>query len=299
MTRKLKNTLILLATFILIAGIGAVYSYIVQKNKIHKASKQLEEFQKTEYDTKALNATLQEMIKKASSLDSILAKRKYNIPKLINQTKFYDFVNRIAVNFSELTHVNIEYADRKMEKGFKCFNYNVNGVGEYNDVYRLIYAIEQSKELKKIQTGKVSSNITVDENGTPHYTVDFKLLVSVFFADDDRFASVAEFVENDLECGHLYDVFYPLIRNELPPNREGLLDLQGARLLALIPDGAFIADNKGNTFMLWEGDEVYLGYLTKINYETNTVAFVLNKGGIIEKVQLQLEKEEKAREKKK
>ena len=52
-------------------------------------------------------------------------------------------------------------------------------------------------------------------------------------------------------------------------------------------------------YMLWEGDEVYLGYLTKINYENNTVAFVLNKGGIIEKVQLQLEKEEKAREKKK
>jgi len=62
-------------------------------------------------------------------------------------------------------------------------------------------------------------------------------------------------------------------------------------LLALIPEGAFIADIKGNTYLLWEGQQVYLGYLTKIDYDHNTVSFILNKGGIIEKVDLSLEKE--------
>jgi hypothetical protein len=67
--------------------------------------------------------------------------------------------------------------------------------------------------------------------------------------------------------------------------------VQGANLLALIPEGAFIADSKGNTYLLWEGQQVYLGYLTKIDYDHNMVSFILNKGGIIEKIDLSLEKE--------
>lgn len=34
-----------------------------------------------------------------------------------------------------------------------------------------------------------------------------------------------------------------------------------------------------------------MGYLTKIDYDNNKVNFIINKGGIIEKVSLSLEKE--------
>jgi hypothetical protein len=160
----------------------------------------------------------------------------------------------------------------------------------------MIYAIEQSKELKKIQIGALSTNISVDSEGEPHYLVNFNFVVNVYFANDDRFTT-AKFVENKLIPGQIYDIFYPLIRNELQPNKEGLLEVDGARLLALVPDGAFIADAKGNTYMLWEGDQVYLGYLTKIDYDKNNVTFILNKGGIIEKINLELQKEENQKRK--
>ena len=100
-----------------------------------------------------------------------------------------------------------------------------------------------------------------------------------------------EFVENDLRTGPIYDAFYPLIRNEIPPNIDGLLDVQGSKLLALIPEGAFIADTHGDTYLIWEGEQVYLGYLTQIDYEENAVSFILNKGGIIEKITLELDRE--------
>ena len=90
----------------------------------------------------------------------------------------------------------------------------------------------------------------------------------------------------------MYDAFYPLLRNEIPLNTEGLLDIQGAKLLALVPEGAFLADATGSTFLLWEGEPVYLGYLTSIDYKNNKVKFIINRGGVIEKVELFLEKEE-------
>jgi hypothetical protein len=41
-----------------------------------------------------------------------------------------------------------------------------------------------------------------------------------------------------------------------------------------------------------------LGYLTKIDYTTNEVKFVLNKGGVIEKVTLNLEQNLQEKDKK-
>jgi hypothetical protein len=90
----------------------------------------------------------------------------------------------------------------------------------------------------------------------------------------------------------LYDAFYPLLRNDIPANTDGLLDVQGAKLLALVPEGAFLSDASGGTFLLWEGEPVYLGYLTSIDYKNNKVKFIINRGGVIEKVELYLEKEE-------
>jgi hypothetical protein len=128
-----------------------------------------------------------------------------------------------------------------------------------------------------------------DDEGIPLFLVSFDMTAQVYYSSDSRFAAVAT-LENNLAAGPLYDAFYPLIRNEIPPNVDNLLDVQGAKLLALIPEGAFVADTKGNTYLVWEGEQVYLGYLTKIDYDNNTVSFILNKGGIIEKVTLELDK---------
>jgi hypothetical protein len=184
--------------------------------------------------------------------------------------------------------VNVEYVRQAPDKEFFFHEYKLTGGGNYNDVYKMIYAIEQSKELKKI--GKLTfTNLVKTDDEIPLFLVNFELITQVYYSSDNRFAP-AEFVENNLYTGPIYDAFYPLIRNEIPPNVDNLLDVQGARLLALIPEGAFVADNKGNTYLVWEGEQVYLGYLTKIDYDNNTVSFILNKGGIIEQVTLQLDR---------
>jgi hypothetical protein len=179
----------------------------------------------------------------------------------------------------------------KRDKEFFVYEYKITGGGYFNDVYKLIYAIEQSKELKKVTYLSLGNLIRTDTEGLPLFLVSFEMNAQVYYSSDNRFAP-ADFVENNLSTGPIYDAFYPLIRNEIPPNLDELLDVQGAKLLALIPEGAFIADTKGNTFLVWEGEQVYLGYLTMIDYNSSTVNFILNKGGIIEKVTLDLDRAE-------
>ncbi|MBU1099058.1 MAG: hypothetical protein KKA84_01545 [Bacteroidetes bacterium] len=288
MSGKVKNTIILFIILLIIGIGGAVYTYVLQKGKIDEREKKIEDLMMYQMDTEALIEQLTVLKKRVVELDSILALRKYNIPQNLSQSSFYDFVNKVTFSFSPNSFVNIEYDRLDNLTDFSYYVFRLSGTAEFNDIYKLIYAIEQSKELKKIIDASMNNFVKVDDDRTPHYLVTFNLTAAIYFSVHDRFAS-AEFVENRLIPNPVYDIFYPLIRNEIPPNTDNLLDVQDASLLALIPDGAFLADPEGNTFLLWEGDRVYLGYLTEIDYEKNSVEFILNKGGIIEKISLTLE----------
>ena len=290
MNRKLKNTLGLIGLMILILVAGGIYIFVFQRGKVNDKNNKLTELEKTTKDTVDLNLQLKKLEKRAASMDSILAARKFNIPQNLSSIKFYNFVNLVSAGFSPNTQIDVEFIEQKKDKEFFYFDYKLTGNGPYNDVYKLIYSIEQSKELKKIKSVILTNQIATNKEGVPSFVVNFAFNVAVYFSTDNRFATTT-FVENNLFTALKYDAFYPLIRTSIPPNVDELLDVQGAKLLALIPEGAFLADTKGNTYLLWEGEQVYLGYLTKIDYEHSTVGFILNKGGIIERVELGLDKE--------
>lgn len=290
MNTKLKNTLIILVIIILISAMGIVFTFVIQRGKIKDREKQIKDLTAFQLDTETLQEKLLQLKRKVAQLDSILATRKYILPAHITQSKFFDFVTQTSYSFSSYSYVNIEYIDIKSMKNYYEYGYSVSGVAEYNDFNKLLYSIEQSKAIKKVSLVDLSNNVKLDEESMPHYLVNYKLKVAVLYSDDPK-VSVAEYKENSLTPNPLYNSFYPLIRSEIPPNKDRLLDVQNAKLLALIPDGAFLSDSQSNTYLLWEGDKVYLGYITKIDYEKNQVQFILNKGGIIEKLTLDLEKE--------
>lgn len=288
MNRKLISTLMLAVIFVLIAIGGSAYTYYYQGGIIEKNQKELKDLQINSLDTEELNYELNELKHKVDALDSILAARKYIIPQNIPQSNFFKFINNISSNFSDNSFVNLEYVGDGEGDNFPSYLYTMKGTSEFNDLFKLIYAVEQSKELKKIVKRNLNNFVEVDEDGYPHYLVSYDMQVKVFYADNDLYAS-SQYNENEIESSAVYNIFYPLIREEIPPNNNGLLDVQSATLLALIPDGAYLSDASGKTHLLWEGDEVYLGYLTKIDYIQSEVKFILNKGGIIEKVALKLD----------
>ena len=85
------------------------------------------------------------------------------------------------------------------------------------------------------------------------------MVVDVYFSTDNRFAS-SDIKENELTARPIYDIFYPLIRNEIPPNIDNLLDVQGARLLALIPEGHF--------FQMQKETHIFCGKVNRFTWDT-------------------------------
>jgi len=290
MNKKLRSTLALLGLLLLIVLVVGTYIFMFQRSDLNEKNEKLKELNANSYDPVELADRYDKLKVRSAILDSVLQSRKFNIPKDLSSIKFYNFMNNVVSNFSEHTEINIEFLKREQAKEFFFYEYKLTGSGFYNELFQLIYSIEQSKELKKIINLTMGNMIKTDEEGMPLFLVSFEMNTQVYFSNDNRFAPEV-FVENNLGTGPIYDAFYPLIRNEIPPNIDELLDVQGSKLLALIPEGAFIADTHGNTYLIWEGEQVYLGYLTEIDYEENTVSFILNKGGIIEKITLELDRE--------
>jgi len=290
MNKKLRSTFGIVGLLLLILVTGGIYIFMFQNSSIAEKKDKLAELEANSYDPVELAERYATLKKRSAILDSVLSSRTFNIPKDLSSIKFYNFVNNVLSNFSDNTQVNIEFVKRERDKEFFVYEYKITGSGFFNEVYKLIYSIERSKELKKIVTADFGNLIKTDDEGIPKFLINFEMVVQVYFSNDSRFAP-EKFVENDLSTRPLYDAFYPLIRNEIPPNVDQLLDVQAAKLLALIPEGAFVADTHGNTYLVWEGEQVYLGYLTKIDYEANSASFILNKGGIIERVNLELERQ--------
>lgn len=281
MNRKSRSLVVLIIIFFLVITTGGIYIWSFQKKALDKREQELQKLRANYSSLDALQKELTRTTNRAAIVDSVLFSGKFTIPQNITQSKFYDFIDKYSRDYSIYTFTNTQYLSENLDNGFKYFKYKVFGVGGFNNVYKLIYAIEHSKELKKIESGEISSNTAVDDKGIPHYLVKFDVIVRVYFSSSDQYAAV-NYSENDLTPFTLYEAFYPLIRNKIRPNVNNLPDIQDATLISLVPQGAFVTDSKGETLLLKKGDPVYLGYLTDIDYENETVTFVLNKGGILE-----------------
>ncbi len=281
MKKRNKSLIILIVMFFLITLTGAIYTLGFQQKDLDIKDKKLDQLRANFSSLEALKFQLKKAEEKVAVVDSLLFSGRFTIPQNIKQSNFFNFIDSYSGDYSVYTFTNTEYVSQGSENGFNYYIYKVSGNNSFDNVYGLVYAIEHSKELKKIMSANVSGTTTVDSKTVPHYLVKFDMQVKVYFSSSDRYAEV-NYKENNLGTPQLYDAYFPLVRNEIRPNVNNLPDIQDATLISLVPQGAYIIDSNGNTLLMKKGDSVYLGYLDDIDYENETVTFVLNKGGIIE-----------------
>lgn len=292
MKRKNKTLIILIAVLVVLSAAGGTYSWVIQGKEFKAKEAQLLALRADYAKIQALDFQLKELESKAGLVDSLMFTGAFTLPRNLLQSDFYRFIDSYSGDHEIYTFTNTEYLSRGVENGFHYYMYKVSGNGTFDDVYGLIYAIEHSRELKKIQSADVGSLTSVESKGAARYLVRFNLEVRVYFSESDQYAALTR-KENNLSVGSMHNAFYPLVRTTIKSNTSNLPDVQKATLISLVPQGAFITDSKGNTMLFQKGDLVYLGYLADIDYQRGTVTFILNKGGILEELILELGKKQK------
>ena len=147
-----------------------------------------------------------------------------------------------------------------------------------------MYYLENGPYIYKV---KGLSLRGVESGSTTALAMPFEVEIWAYFATVDELPSIQRTL-SDVSSPRIGNPFKPIIKRSLPANTRGLIEVERAALRAIVPGKAIIADHKGNIHAIREGDEVYLGYLTRINPELGTCEFSLNKGGSARRFTLKL-----------
>lgn len=287
MSYKIRNSIVLGALLLLILGVG---TYIRAFNLPKQA-------RRVETQIKKIDEELQNtpnLVNQFNDLSAILTDtqkrwegRNKDIPPVDVTSQTYAYFSRI-IDLSGYVKLDMIYNGTQQMGNYGYNAYTLKGEAPFENLYRFIWYLENDRKLFKIITVNlrgVESAPTAEEESKVLTTFD--MLVHAYFSSVSELSnSMGEraLTPNGLNV----DPFTPVIASALPPNTQALVEIERADLKAVIPGKAFVLDQGNEIRTLREGDEVYLGYVTKLDSESGRLEATLNKGGIIQKVELKI-----------
>lgn len=285
MSYALRNSLILLVVLLLFVGAGWSYIYFVQEPQIEELQQQVD----------AKTSELREKQQIANRYSTVLEQFENatffieNFDKTLytdsNEDRVFDFMNNLNTGNS-YTDFAFAFSDSTAQDQYGIMSMNISGEGFYRYLINFIRKMEYSKPLNKI------SNLDI----TPINDLENYGRVSYSFTLNSYYDRATEFGSPTMDVvsptySSLHNPFFPLIR-DVEPNEENLTDIEQSELIALSSNRAFLLDQTGELQKIRLGGNVYLGSLTNINLSEGTATFQLNKGGIIERITLEVNNEE-------
>ncbi len=285
MNARVRNTLIvgLVGGVLLGAGTWGVRIYLPGRAALAQADLHLAEETLDEYRDMA--ARIDEMRERRDRTRDKWARRPHRIPPVSAAHDVFGAITHIAESRCHALPYSYAFLRRDIEGDAEYVVLQLRGAGPFIDVYRFVWELEHAREIYSVDRVRLR---WLDAGPTEAGSLGFELDIRAYTGGDGEKAELIA-ARSEPEFPWLsYNPFSPLVREALPPNTEDLVEIEKSVLRALTPTFAFVEDQHGELVTLKEGDEVYLGYLTRINSAGNTARFTLNKGGLIESLDLEL-----------
>jgi len=283
----IRNTLVLGTILLLVVLIGGYYRGIYQvskEKKIDQETRAVEaELQRTALLIEQLNVTSKEV----NDIVARWTRRAKDIPEVDYSSGTYAYLNRI-IDWSGFLKLDMVYLGSTQMRDYGYNTYSLKGEALFQNFYRFLWYIENGRRLYKVRSISLRGiEVREKEDVETQYLVAFDMELRAYYTSLKGLAT-AENAPTVVPAFLSFNPFIPLITTEIPPNTRDLVEVDRSELRAVIPGKAFVADQKGRIVTLEEGDEVYLGYVTRIDPEKGAVEFMLNKGGIIERAELRI-----------
>lgn len=296
MPYKMRNHLILgsiTAAILLFGGYLALWSYPkkidAKKTELFQVHQKMKQYEGIENEYARLDSMIREKRQRLTTMD-----KQFTSEETFAQT--YDYLNSILSRIGFL-EFNMNFV-RKEDHGKFGYNvYSIRGEGPFPRIFQFIYYAEKGPRMYRVNRLTFNSTErTAPNSRSTALVVVFTMEVWSYFAKLDSLPAVTKQLA-DLSAPQVSNPFQPaMVRtaavsaaaaSALPPNTEKLVEAERAELKAVMAGKALVEYN-GQVYVMKEGDRVYLGQLTHIDPDKNEVVFTLNKGGVPEKVTLQL-----------
>lgn len=287
MSYKLRNSIVLGVLFLLIIGIGTYIRAFNLPKKVKAIQKQIALIDEELQNTPNLVNQFNDLSTLLTETQKRWENRNKDIPPVDVTSQSYAYFSRL-IDLSGEIKLDMLFQGTQTRPNYGFNVYNLRGEAPFENLYRFMWYLENDRKLYKIQTLNLKGvEVAPTEKEEGKIMVTFTMVVNAFFSSVAELSS--SLGERSLTPNGLnVDPFAPVISSGIPPNTRELVEVERSDLKAVIPGKAFVLDQGNVIRTLREGDEVYLGYVTKIDPEGGRLEATLNKGGIIEKVELKI-----------
>lgn len=303
MKSALTVTLLLLLTAILV-GAGSYYATDVRQEGAltrMKESRRVAELQNAlAEDLLVREAASSELAGEA--LTKWRSRYKY-IPTTLNTADMVEYLE--SLTRSGFEQFDLFLASQTQQQDFSTYQFKVSGTAYYKDFYHLVWHLENNREFYRIYNLKANHVNVFKKNRATD--VDRRLDMVAFQFDLDAYYAGIDGISAPQDSLRPVPLallqahappdqsFTPLVRTDLPPNADQLLDVENAKLISIIGNQAIFEDQYGRHVML-EGDRIYLGSIVLIDPINSFVRVTLNKGDRTETVNIRLGTDEPYRQ---
>jgi hypothetical protein len=289
MSHALRNTLTLALILTLTSALGIYWTAWHQVSQLEALADQHDTL-KTELDALYAVTSLHESAQAA--VDSLHARwtgRTQIVPVTDTPTLTIAYLDQLQQLAGGTLSFDLLHLGHKAEEGFATNRYALTGEAPFRDLYAFTRLLEYGRLFYTLDGMEIEYQ--EPEHGILNVQdrwVHFRLLFRSYCAPPTRHEEV-RIPENKPLASDLPNPFRPQITRSLPANTQELFDIADARLQALTGRTAYITDRNGKMSTLATGDRVYLGRLDLIDIANNKVEFLLNKGGIWQRVSLAMD----------
>lgn len=313
MSNLLQNMLILSFCWIVAVGGGVYTTFFVQPDEMERLEKAEQVARMKQAELASLVAEMSESENRANDVVTRWNTRYKVVPRMLGSEEVIRFLNdNSGEGFSPF---NITFQGLTSSKDFNRYDFSIQGRGQYDALYKLIWSIENNRTLYRVKDLQLNHfDLLTDDPNTGQKRLDvvvsfsFQLSAffggavglsasdstdgaprSLFFSDSDMDTSlppVPDWVLPSQTAG--MNPFHPLILENIPPNTYQHVDIEQAELLTIVGTEAVLRWND-KEYRMGIGDPVYLGQLISVDPREGRVVASLNKGGILDRVELTMD----------
>ena len=291
---------VLIALLVLVVGaVGYYQTQVAQPAELERIAEAKEVHLLNQAAEERLFAQVSASSEQAAALERKWKGRYKYIPKAMETPDVIHYLESLSASGFEQFSVSLR--SRGSTPDFSYYVFDIKGTAYYPSLYQFIWKLENNPNFYQISN--LSINYT-DVFKTNEETGEQRRLEMVNFSMEMKafFAGVEGLSAPDSDPPEIpgvlfparyppHNSFYPIVRQELPPNDELLVDIEQAELVSIVGDRAILQDRRGQ-FVLHEGDRVYLGTITEIDPVDIVVRATLNKSGVREVVEKRIQVDE-------
>lgn len=286
MSYAIRNTIILLITFLVFAGASFAFLRFVQQAEIDSLTTELASLEQDYTEKQGIRDEYPSLLDRYNLARDIVLGYDKILYEENNPDDVYDYLSEINDGNLELFY-DFVFEDSSSQNQYGIINTSIAGTSLYSDFVTFINKIEHSQLINKVEQVNLSP-----ANGFDTFDyVNFSMELRSYYQKEDfeTNADESERFRTDPSIS-VYNPLKPLILNTVPENTDNLINVESSRLLGITGSRVFLVDQDGKTKILKAGDKVYLGYLKSIDVNTGEVIFDLDKGGIKELFTLKVER---------